>query len=369
MSVFKNRHGLITSKLVINKYQKMKIALIHYRITLRGGLETRLVNYTNYLVEQGHEVRIICAKNKGEVTFPQSVKIVRLPLGITPKALRMLAFNYRIKRYLAKNHFDFSLSLGRTYYQDAVLAPSNHQGYLDAMNMSGNRLTDWVQNYLDRKTCEKSKIIFAASSMIKEEMIKYYGAKRETLHVLFPPLNTDNFTIPTVAERRFLRNKYDLDFGTKVFAFVSASHHRKGLDILLKVFELLKNENVMLLIAGYPEVKTDLANVRFLGFLKSPELIYHLADFTLHPARYEPFGQIISESLACGTPTIVSDRVGAKEIITPDVGQVLDSLDPKLWAETLKNIDRKAFNIPTDFVYKKGLSLEQHVQQMLEIRF
>jgi glycosyltransferase involved in cell wall biosynthesis len=345
----------------------MKIALIHYRITLRGGLETRLVNYTNYLVEEGHEVTIVCAKNKNEVTFPKSVKIVRLPLGITPKVFRMMAFNHRIKRYLAKNNFDFSLSLGRTYNQDAVLAPSNHQGYLDAMKMSGNRLTDWVQNYLDRKTCENSEIIFAASSMIKEEMIEYYGAKRETLHVLFPPLNTDNFTIATEAERRFLRNKYDLDLSTKIFAFVSASHHRKGLDILLETFELLKDENVVLLIAGYPEIKTDLPNVRFLGFLKSPELIYHLADFTLHPARYEPFGQIISESLACGTPTIVSDKVGAKEIITPEVGQVLDSLDPKIWAKTLKNLERSAFKIPVDFVYKNGLSLEQHVQRMLNI--
>lgn len=345
----------------------MKIALIHYRITLRGGLETRLVNYTNYLLQEGHEVTIICAKNKGEVTFPKSVKIVRLPLGITPKVFRMMAFNYRIKRYLTKHHFDFSLSLGRTYHQDAVLAPSNHQGYLDAMNMSGNRLTDTVQNYLDRKTCENSEIIYAASSMIKEEMIKYYGAKREKIFILFPPLNTDNFIRATETARKSLREEYNIGVHTKIFAFVSASHKRKGLDILLETFALLKEEDVVLFIAGYPEVKTDLPNVKFLGFLKSPQLIYHLADFTLHPARYEPFGQIISESLACGTPTIVSNRVGAKEIITPNVGRVLDSLNPKLWAETLKNLERSAFDIPENFVYENGLSLEQHVQRMLKI--
>lgn len=345
----------------------MKIALIHYRITLRGGLETRLVNYTNYLVQEGHNVTIICAKDKGEVTFPKSVKIVRLPLSIIPKQLRMPVFNYRIKRYLAKNKFDFSLSLGRTYAQDAVLAPSNHQGYLNAMNMSGNRLTDKIQNYLDQKTCDNNKVIYAASTMIKEEMIEHYNAKRENVHILFPPLNTDNFTIPSEGDRKLLRNKHDIKWHTKVFAFVSASHKRKGLDILLETFELLKDEDVLLLIAGYPDIKTDLPNVRFLGFLKSPELIYHLADFTLHPARYEPFGQIISESLACSTPVLVSDRVGAKEIVTPNVGQVLDSLDPVLWAETLKNIQRTAFEIPETFVYDNELSLEQHVGRMLKI--
>ena len=204
----------------------MKIALIYYRITLRGGLETRLINYTNYFVKQGHEVTIVCAKDKDEVTFPKSVKIVRLPIGIVPKPLRMLAFNFRLKRYFQKAQYDFTFSLGRTFYQDAVLAPSNHEGYLRAMNKSGTRIIDYVENYLDKKTCEHNDLIFAASSMIKEEMIQYYGAKRESVHVLFPPLNTQNFTRPSLPERKFIRNKYNIDAQTKVFAFVSASHKR-----------------------------------------------------------------------------------------------------------------------------------------------
>jgi glycosyltransferase involved in cell wall biosynthesis len=345
----------------------MKIAIIHYRITLRGGLETRLINYTNHLVKKGHDVTIICAKNKGEVTFPESVNIIKLPLGIVPKFLRMIFFNWRIKNFLAKNDFDFSLSLGRTYVQDAVLAPSNHQGYLLAMNKSGNRLTDYVQNYLDQKTCDNSKIIYAASTMIKQEMIQYYNAKPETLHVLFPPLNTNNFTRPSNAEKRFIREKYNIEPNTKVFAFVSASHKRKGLDILLAAFEKLQNENVLLLIAGYPKIETTLPNVRFLGFLSKPEIIYHLANFTLHPARYEPFGQIISESLACNVPVLVSEKVGAKEIVTPEVGQVLHTLSPEYWAKTIENIERSAFHIPEDFVYQNGLSLEQHIDKMLAI--
>lgn len=343
----------------------MKIALIYYRITLRGGLETRLINYTNYLVEQGHDVTIVCAKNKGEVTFPESVEIVRLSLGIVPKPLRMLAFNFRLKRYFQKTKYDFTFSLGRTFYQDAVLAPSNHEGYLRAMNKSGNRIIDYVEHYLDKKTCEQNDLIFAASTMIKEEMIQYYGAKPENVHVLFPPLNTQNFTRPTILERKFIRNKYDIDIDTKVFAFVSASHKRKGLDILLETFELLKEENVLLLIAGYPEVKTDLKNVRFLGFLNAPEVIYHLADFTLHPARYEPYGQIISESLACDTPVLVSDKVGAKEIVTPNVGQVLNTLNPIFWAEILKTIERSSFDIPENFIVKNELTLAQHVSRLM----
>lgn len=345
----------------------MNIALIYYRITLRGGLETRLINYTNYLSEQGHKVSIICAQNKGEVSFPDTVKIIQLPIQIVPKPLRMLAFNFRLKQYFNKNKFDFTFSLGRTFYQDAVLAPSNHEGYLRAMNKSGRRVLDVVEHYLDKKTCEYNDLIFAASSMIKDEMIAYYQAKPDHVHVLFPPLNVKHFTRISEEKRNELRSTYDIKPSTKVFAFVSASHKRKGLDILLKAFERLRAEDVLLLIAGYPAVKTDLPNVRFLGFLEHPAIIYHLADFTLHPARYEPYGQIISESLACATPVIVSDRVGAKEIVTSNVGRVLQTLNPKDWADMIVDLQPSDFSIPEDFVCQNELSLSQHMEKLLRI--
>ena len=345
----------------------MNIALIYYRITLRGGLETRLINYTNYLCEQGHKVSIICAQNKGDVIFPDTVQIIQLPIRIVPKPLRMLAFNFRLKHFLSHNKFDFTFSLGRTFYQDAVLAPSNHEGYLRAMNKSGRRILDIVEHYLDQKTCEHNEVIFAASSMIKDEMIAYYQADPKHVHVLFPPLNTKNFKKISDAEKRVIRSKYNINPTTKVFAFVSASHKRKGLDILLKAFESLVNHDVLLLIAGYPAITSDLPNVRFLGFLESPAIIYHLADFTVHPARYEPYGQIISESLACDTPVIVSDRVGAKEIVTPDVGRVLPTLDHEVWANTMLTVDRSDFHIPLDFVHQNELSLAQHMNKLMRI--
>ena len=57
--------------------------------------------------------------------------------------------------------------------------------------------------------------------------------------------------------------------------------------------------------------------VRWLGFVRNIEECYQAADFTILASRYEPFGMVGVETVMCGTPAILSSRVGALEVIAP----------------------------------------------------
>jgi glycosyltransferase involved in cell wall biosynthesis len=149
------------------------------------------------------------------------------------------------------------------------------------------------------------------------------------------------------------------------FAFVSTSHYRKGLDILLEAFAGLDPERFALFVAGSP-VSSSLPHVHSLGFLKNPAALYAAADFYLHPARYEPFGQIVTEALQCGTPVLVSDRVGAKEILSPQEGRVIESLAPEAWREAILALPGQEFSIGEEVGREKELLLEQHMHKMME---
>ncbi|MGB0429016.1 MAG: glycosyltransferase family 4 protein [Bacteroidia bacterium] len=347
----------------------MQVALIHYRIAKRGGLETRLINYTQYFVEQGHSVTIICAKNTGQVTFSPLVNIVKLNMGIVPKPLRRMYFNHKVGTFLKTKTFDFELSLGRTSYQKAVLGPSNHKGFLKAMNKSGRGIGDFAQNYLDQKLADNCQIIFAASQMMKNEFIELYKADSDKIKIIYPPLNTQQFGRVSNKKQMELRHSYGVPLNVNVFVFVSASHYRKGLDILLSAFKMLENKPVLLLVAGYPKVETQLKNVRFVGFANKPQELYQLADCCLHPARYEPFGQIVSESLACGKPVITSNMCGGKEILTPKTGKVISSFNPNKWATEIEQFKPEDYSVPIDFVEQKGLGLNNHMKKMLDTYF
>jgi glycosyltransferase involved in cell wall biosynthesis len=54
--------------------------------------------------------------------------------------------------------------------------------------------------------------------------------------------------------------------------------------------------------------------VRFLGFVNQSRLpdVYQAADILVLPSEYEAFGVVVNETMLCGRPVIVSDRVGAK---------------------------------------------------------
>jgi glycosyltransferase involved in cell wall biosynthesis len=73
---------------------------------------------------------------------------------------------------------------------------------------------------------------------------------------------------------------------------------------------------VVLAVAGRAPGRTS-GRVRYLGFIRQIEECYQAADFTILASRYEPFGMVGVETIMCGTPAILSFRVGALEVIAP----------------------------------------------------
>lgn len=344
----------------------MHIALIHYRLARQGGLETRLFNYINWFVEAGHQVTVIYARKRGEITLPAGVQTIQASPGLTPKPFRRIAFSNQVERLLAKGNYDFSLSLGRTVGQDAVLAAANHRGYLKALGKKKRGLSDWSQDRMDMLAFQRSKVIFAASAMMKEELVQLYGIDPAKIHILFPPIQLRQFKADLKAQQSQFKAQWGMSPQKISCCFVSTSHHRKGLDILLKAFGKLPQEQVELFVAG-DDFHSALPNVHALGFIKDPSSLYAAADFCLHPARFEPFGQIVTESLQCGTPVIVSHQVGAKEILSPEVGQVVSSLRWEDWLDVILKLKKENFEIPADYVQKQELGLEDHLTKMLRI--
>src|SRR4029453_17946394 len=60
--------------------------------------------------------------------------------------------------------------------------------------------------------------------------------------------------------------------------------------------------------------------VRFLGFVNQTELpaVYRAADVLVLPSAFEPFGLVVNEAFASGTPAIVSDACGCVDDLIVD---------------------------------------------------
>lgn len=347
------------------KNKTIKVALIHAKLGLKGGLETRLQNYIEFFLLRGDEVTVVCSRVDTEVTLDARVTLIKLNTRYFPKPLRPWLFYQKVRSYLKDTRFDFSLSLGRTAGQHAVLAPANHLAYLNFLGKGSQSFSDQLQVYLDRQAFESSKTIFACSQMVKQELIDLYGTQASKIEVLYPPINISKFNPNLKTKKTALRLKHQLSPNQKIFLFVSTGHTRKGLPFLLELFSKLDPKKHLLLVSGKPEVKTSLENVQNIGFNSNLNEWYALSDFLIHPAKYEPFGQIVTEAIYMKTPVLISDHVGAKELITSEVGLVLPEGNLGTWQRIVESTNFTAFTFETDFVKENQLSLNDHMKKML----
>lgn len=341
----------------------MKVALIHIRYIFKGGLETRLFNYIDFFLKRGDEVHLFTSKKAPEIIPPDNLNVHYINVRKYPKPFRNFFFDKKLKKLITRENYDFILSLERTTRQYHVIAPSTHKGYLKAQNKYFSDPIDWMQIYLDKKAFTNAKVVYACSSMVKEEIIKYYSIDSKKVKVLFPPTNTEKFNIEI--SKAAAKEEWKLKDNKIYFLLVSTSHKRKGLNVLLEVFRKLNPEKYILLVAG-SNFESPIENVKSLGFVKDMNSLYRAVNFTVHPAIYEPFGQIVVESLACETPVIVSSKVGAKELINEDVGEVVEGLNVDLWKEKLIEVATKSYFKSKNSFKRNELSLDTHMKKMLE---
>ena len=109
------------------------------------------------------------------------------------------------------------------------------------------------------------------------------------------------------------------------FIFCGSIIMRKGVDLLLAACKKIAEEKRMFrmrFIGGpgeaTPLLEKNLSNTVTCGGLISQQQLvreYQQADCLILPSLNDSFGMAVTEALACGVPVIVSDMVGAKDLV------------------------------------------------------
>ncbi len=174
-------------------------------------------------------------------------------------------------------------------------------------------------------TCHR---VVASTETEREHLKTYYGVPPHSVGVIPCGVNLDLFR---PLDKRASRRGLGLHQDESLLLYVGRFVPSKGADRMLEVMRHLQgNRMFRLLIVGgddhdTPEAKSlrELSRqhglqdrVTFLGRVPQEKLpaYYSAADLLVVPSRYESFGLVALESLACGTP-VVATRVGAMERI------------------------------------------------------
>jgi glycosyltransferase involved in cell wall biosynthesis len=179
---------------------------------------------------------------------------------------------------------------------------------------------DWIVG-VERELVQKSDQVIAVSRRSAQLLSDRLGASWGKVSVIYNAIDASKF--PTRKER--VRAENGKEAG--VVLYHGRLSVQKGVEFFLRAAQkvLSKDRSVKFLVSGkgdmlprLVEMTFDLGisgNVVFLGHVSDDQLkkILCASDVLVLPSVSEPFGIVALESMASGTPTIVSKTSGVSE--------------------------------------------------------
>jgi glycosyltransferase involved in cell wall biosynthesis len=195
--------------------------------------------------------------------------------------------------------------------------------------------------------------ILANSVEIVQEIQTVYGAPKDRVELLHPGIDPNWCEeVGTESRRRALRSMM-AEPHELLMTFAGRLDLEKGIDTLLSAFAILKQRvpDARLAIVGkgvlQPVIEDHARKLRIEdsvilpGYLEGQVLrsLYRVSDIHVCPSHYEPFGLVALEAMAAGTPVIVSDTGGLRDLV-PDstVGRKVPPRNPQALADALEEL-------------------------------
>jgi glycosyltransferase involved in cell wall biosynthesis len=183
-----------------------------------------------------------------------------------------------------------------------------------------------------------ARVVITVSRHV-DEIQRAFAPGRPT-RVIYPAVDGSRFNAGRIGAQSEVRRRLGLPEGALIYGSAGRLDRWKGFHHLIDTLPtvLRQHENALLVLVGGPheldpgyaeELHAQVdrlglsASVVFAGRQHDPENWMRAMDVFVHTSKGEPFGMVVIEAMAVGTPVIASAEAGPTEVITPGIDGML----------------------------------------------
>lgn len=202
--------------------------------------------------------------------------------------------------------------------------------WADEGAVEGNaKLRHALKHWVEKQVYRRADRAIVLSEAFAEVLANRYAYPRAQIHVIPGGIDAPRFAV--AATRDAARQRLNWPAGRPIIVAVRRLVPRMGLENLIAAIDIVRREvpDILLKIAGRGVLQEPLArqiealglgnNVSLAGFVRDEDLpyFYRAADLSIVPTvALEGFGLIAAESLAAGTPCLVTPVGGLPEVVS-----------------------------------------------------
>lgn len=330
-----------------------KIAVVIPKYGLVGGAEQFAAQLTDELSSrQTAAFQVFANEWQADSRVAEFHKI---PIVSFPKFMTTISFAWFAKRQLQRQDFSLVHSHERIFGADLyTMHGVPHRYWVRNVRQKALSLYDRATAWVEKKMvyeggCRK---FIAVSNLTRDIFLQEYPVDPERVAVIHPGVHLPDGNRRNREETRLaVRCELGIAPDAPVIIFASMNFEIKGLDDIIRTLAHLRRQRVVykLIVAGKGNVKKyekmaakeGIADsVFFTGVVAKAKLIdlYSASDLYLMLSKFDTFGMVVLEAMAGGLPVMISNRVGAKDLVREgENGFVIDhSSDYDYTASRLK---------------------------------
>lgn len=352
----------------------MKKVLFYMYNLAGGGAERTVINIINNLdKDRIKPILVIGSKTNNDYLYliNKNIKIIQLDCKRHRESLWKLAKVIKKEEpdllfsTLNMNNIVLTGSRLLTFKKIPVIVrEANTRSEVGNISLVNKILTYISYNHIASQ-------VISLSNGVKDDLVKNFNVNEKRIQVIYNPVDITN-----IEEKKkegitdFEKNK-----DQKVIIAVGKLGRQKDYPTLLKAMKKVsEKKNVKLLILGKgPDEKElkqtcfdlDISDrVTFLGFKNNPYKYIYQADIFVLSSIWEGFGHVIVESMAVGTPVVVTDcKSGPAEILKEDeYGILVPTKNPEILSSKIIELldDEKKYNMYKERGFQRANDFNVH---------